>query len=547
MKIALAQLNYHIGNFENNISKIINAVKKAKQNKVDIVVFAELAVSGYPPRDFLEFTDFINKCENAIQQIAKECTGIAAIIGAPSKNVEGKGKRLYNSAFFITDGKIQKIINKTLLPNYDIFDEYRYFEPNKKFELVEYKNKKIAVTICEDIWNISDVPLYTVNPMDELIKLNPDFMINISASPFHYDQPEIRREILIKHTQKYKLPLFYVSHVGAQTEMLFDGNSMVLNSDGEIIDELKYFYEDFKIFNVDDIQNKKYEFQNISKIELIHEGLVMGVKNYFQKLGFQKAILGLSGGIDSAVTLVIAEKALGKENIKALLMPSKFSSEHSINDAKELAENLGVDYEIINIENDFKSVNKTLEPYFKNLPFNIAEENIQARLRGLILMAFTNKFGYILLNTSNKSEMAVGYGTLYGDMCGGLSVLGDVYKTQVFELASFINKNKIVIPVNTITKPPSAELQPNQKDSDSLPDYEILDKILFQYIEKRLSPKELINMGFDEKIVRKTLKLVNTNEYKRNQAPPVLRISAKAFGMGRRMPIVGKYLSWNIN
>ena len=543
MKIALAQLNYHIGNFESNISKIIKAVKKAKQNKVDIVVFAELAVSGYPARDFLEFTDFINKCENAIQQIAKECTGIAAIIGAPSKNVEGKGKNLYNSAYFITDGKIQKVINKTLLPNYDIFDEYRYFEPNKKFELVEYKNKKIAVTICEDIWNISDVPLYTVNPMDELIKLNPDFMINISASPFHYEQPEIRREILIKNTHKYKLPLFYVSHVGAQTEMLFDGNSMALNSDGEIIDELKYFDEDFKIFDVDDIQNKKYEFQNISKIELIHEGLVMGVKNYFQKLGFQKAILGLSGGIDSAVTLVIAERALGKENLKALLMPSKFSSDHSINDAKELAENLGVDYEIINIENDFKSVNKTLEPYFKNLPFNIAEENIQARLRGLILMAFTNKFGYILLNTSNKSEMAVGYGTLYGDMCGGLSVLGDVYKTQVFELADFINKNKIVIPENTITKPPSAELRPNQKDSDSLPDYEILDKILFQYIEKRLSPKELINMGFDENIVRKILKLVNTNEYKRNQAPPVLRISAKAFGMGRRMPIAGKYLS----
>jgi len=547
MKIALAQLNYHIGNFENNISKIIKAVKKAKQNKVDIVVFAELAVSGYPPRDFLEFTDFINKCENAIQQIAKECTGISAIIGAPSKNIEGKGKNLYNSAFFIADGKIQKIIHKTLLPNYDIFDEYRYFEPNKKFELVEYKNKKIAVTICEDIWNISDVPLYTVNPMDELIKLAPDLMINISASPFHYEQPEIRREILIKNTQKYKLPLFYVSHVGAQTEMLFDGNSMALNSNGKIIDELKYFDEDFKVFDVDDIQNKKYEFQNISKIELIHEGLVMGVKNYFQKLGFQKAILGLSGGIDSAVTLVIAEKALGKENIKALLMPSKFSSEHSINDAKELAEYLGVDYEIINIENDFKSVNKTLEPYFKNLPFNIAEENIQARLRGLILMAFTNKFGYILLNTSNKSEMAVGYGTLYGDMCGGLSVLGDVYKTQVFELADFINKNKIVIPENTITKPPSAELRPNQKDSDSLPDYEILDKILFQYIEKRLSPKELINMGFDENIVRKTLKLVNTNEYKRNQAPPVLRISAKAFGMGRRMPIVGKYLSWNTN
>ena len=545
MKIALSQLNYHIGNFESNIQKITDSIRKAKSENVDLIVFSELAISGYPPRDFLEFDDFINKCLSAIEAIAKECENIAAIIGSPSINNDGKGKPLYNSAFYLKSGKVDKIIHKTLLPNYDIFDEYRYFEPNKKFELIECAGNKIALTICEDIWDITSNPLYTSNPMDELEKLNPDLMINIAASPFNYEQAKIRKKILKDNTGKYKIPLFYVNHVGAQTEILFDGGSLAINSTGEIIEELNYFDEDFVIIDSSEMQKNESEKQRVetSKIQLIHDALVMGIKNYFQKLGFTKAILGLSGGIDSALTLVLAQRALGSENVNVILLPSEYSSEHSINDAKELAENINVNYEIINIEDSYNSFEATLKPYFKNLPFNTTQENLQARIRAVILMAFSNKFGHILLNTSNKSEAAVGYGTLYGDMCGGLSVLGDVYKTEVFELAYYINKESEVIPINSITKPPSAELRPNQKDSDSLPDYEILDKILYQYIELRKGPSEIIKMGFDKRIVDKTLKLVNINEYKRFQTSPVLRVSTKAFGMGRRMPIVGKYLS----
>ena len=546
MKIALAQINYFIGNFESNVSKIKNAIKKAKQQKADLIIFAELAVSGYPPRDFLEFDDFIENCNLAIKSIAKECTDIAAIIGSPVFNPGYQGKGLYNSAIFICDGKVKSNHHKSLLPNYDIFDEYRYFEPNKEFNVINYKGYKIALTICEDLWNIGNDPMYTINPMDELYKQNPDFIVNIAASPFNYNQAEIRKSILTQNSIKYKLPLFYVNHVGAQTELLFDGGSLVINKKGKIIDELKYFKEDFKIYDlksINDIKQKIINPQKADKIALIHDALLMGVKNYFEKLGFKKAILGLSGGIDSAVTLAIAAKALGNENIYPVLLPSEFSSSHSIDDALQLARNIGCEYDIINIEEIYHSFNNSLNPFFKDLPFDLTEENIQARARGVILMALSNKFGYILLNTSNKSEAAVGYGTLYGDMNGGLSVLGDVYKTEVFQLANHINRSKEIIPVNTIEKPPSAELRPNQKDSDFLPDYEILDKILYQYIELRKGPKELINQGFDEEIVKKTLKLVNTNEYKRYQAPPILRVSPKAFGIGRRMPIVAKYLS----
>ena len=551
MKIALAQLNYHIGNFDSNIQKVLHSVRKAKKQKADLVVFAELAVSGYPPRDFLDFHDFIERCNDAISVIANECVGIAVIVGGPSFNSHPKGKHLYNTAFFLEDGNIKNTVHKTLLPNYDVFDEYRYFEPNREFNLITLKDKKIAVTICEDLWNISNDPLYVVNPMDELAKQKPDFIINIAASPFHYAQSEVRKDILKKNAVKYKLPVFYVNHVGAQTELLFDGGSIAIDADGNIVEELNYFEEDFKIFELplsktDNTPRQKSQspVPNLqSPIPLIHDALVMGIRNYFQKLGFTKAVLGLSGGIDSAVTLVLAAKALGNENVKAVLMPSQFSSEHSIKDAKDLAKNLKVSYEIINIEEAYHSFEKTLKPVFKDLPFDLAEENIQARIRAVILMALTNKFGYILLNTSNKSEAAVGYGTLYGDMCGGISVLGDVYKTQVYELAEFINKDTVIIPQNTIAKPPSAELRPNQKDADSLPQYEILDKILFEYIEHFKGPNDLINMGFDETMVKKVLKLVNTNEYKRYQTPPILRISPKAFGMGRRMPIVAKYLS----
>ncbi len=543
MKIALAQLNYHIGNFASNETKIKTTIKKAQSQGADLVVFAELAVSGYPPRDFLEFDDFIEKCQLMTKNIAKECTNIAAIIGLPTRNASEKGKPLFNSAAFLSDGKIQQITNKSLLPNYDIFDEYRYFEPNKEFSCIDFKGKKIALTICEDLWNIGDDPLYTINPMDELMEGKPDLMINIAASPFHHDQREIRKDILKKNVEKYKIPLFYVNHVGAQTELLFDGGSLVMNEKAETVGELAYFEEDFKIFDTEDLVAEKTSQTSPDKMELIHDALVMGIRNYFEKLGFKKAILGLSGGIDSAVTLALAVRALGAENVMSVLLPSQYSSDHSIKDAEDLAKNLGSPYEIIPIKNIYDAFEKELETQFKGLPFGIAEENIQARSRGVLLMALSNKFGYILLNTSNKSEAAVGYGTLYGDMNGGLSVIGDVYKIDVFSLARYINKDEEVIPWNTITKPPSAELRPDQKDSDSLPDYDILDEILFQYIEKRKGPKELVEMGFDEPLVRRILKLVNTNEYKRYQTPPILRVSSKAFGMGRRIPIVARYLS----
>jgi NAD+ synthase (glutamine-hydrolysing) len=545
MKIALAQINYHIGNFESNTHKIIEKIDNAEKAGANLIVFAELAISGYPPRDFLEFRDFVEQCEKSIDLIARRCVKIAAIIGFPSFNDAEKGKPLFNSAAFLFEGVVKSLTNKTLLPNYDIFDEYRYFEPNNIFKVINFKGNNIALTICEDLWNVQDNPLYNINPMDELIGQNPDIIINIAASPFNYHQTKQRKEVLKRNAVKYNLPLIYVNHVGAQTELLFDGGSLVMSSTGNIVGELNYFKEDFNIFDIDDIKNNAQVTDpnsEHSEIESIYNALVMGVRNYFQKLGFDKAILGLSGGIDSALTSAIAAKALGSDNVYNVLLPSRFSSKHSVDDSIKLADNLKMPYDIIKIEDAVKSFESTLSPFFNDTPFGITEENLQARTRGVILMALSNKFGYILLNTSNKSEAAVGYGTLYGDMNGGLSVIGDVYKTQAYELAKFINRNGEVIPVNIINKPPSAELRPDQKDSDSLPDYEVLDEILFQYIEHRKGPREIIEMGFDKKMVDRILKLVNINEYKRYQTPPTLRISSKAFGMGRRMPIVAKYL-----
>lgn len=548
MKIALAQLNYHIGNFEGNISKIKAAIQRAKAAGAHLVVFAELAVSGYPPRDFLEFDDFIDKCLSAVDEIAKHCKGIAAIVGAPTRNPDFLGKDLFNSAFFLTEGKVRNIRHKTLLPNYDVFDEYRYFEPNKKWDIISYKGQNIALTICEDLWNVGNNPLYIINPMDELIAKEPDLIINIAASPFNYDQYATRTGILRENAKRYNLPLIYVNHVGAQTELLFDGGSLVVDAKGKVITELSCFEEDFSVIDTTQLaatatgrQTDKYPKDHI-KTGLIYDALVMGIRNYFQKLGFTKAILGLSGGIDSAVTHVLAVEALGKDNVMPVLMPSQFSSEHSLTDSLELVKNTGTPHRIINIHDAYQIFDQTLKPIFNDTKFGLTQENLQARIRGVYLMALSNKHGYILLNTSNKSEAAVGYSTLYGDMNGGLSVLGDVYKTEVYELANYINMHQEVIPHSIISKPPSAELRPNQKDSDSLPDYSILDQILYQYIELRKGPKELIALGFDEALVRRTLKLVNTSEYKRHQTPPILRISPKAFGMGRRMPIVAKYL-----
>lgn len=552
MKIALAQLNYHIGNFEENTSKIINQIHKAKADKVDLLVFSELAVCGYPPQDLLEKKSFIEQNEIAIEEIASACTEeIGVVIGAPTLNNHQKGKRLYNSALFLNNGKVEFIQNKTLLPTYDIFDEHRYFEPNEKFNVIEFKGEKIAITICEDLWDFQPVEndfaksqLYSITPMEKLSEYKPDLILNIAASPFSYTKIWGRKNIFIRNAKQYGLPVFNVNQVGAQTELIFDGGSLVVNPDGTIADEMNLFAEDYRIYDLEEIRSckiKKSIDEDPNVISKIHDSLILGVRDYFNKMGFKKATLGLSGGIDSAVALVIAARALGPENIRVLLLPSKYSSEHSITDAKDLAENLGVHYDIIKIQTVVDSFNNSLSSIFEGKTEDITEENIQARARGTILMALSNKFGHILLNTSNKSEAAVGYSTLYGDMNGGLSVLGDVYKTDVFKLSHFINKDSEVIPKNTITKPPSAELRPDQKDSDSLPNYDILDKILFSYIELQKPIEEIIEEGFDEELIKKILKLVNNTEYKRYQAPPILRISSKAFGAGRRIPLVAKY------
>ncbi|KAA8478899.1 NH(3)-dependent NAD(+) synthetase [Arcticibacter tournemirensis] len=546
MKIALAQLNYHIGNFESNTQKIIQTILKAKDQGADLVVFAELAVSGYPPRDFLEFTEFIELCEASVNKITEACSDIACIIGTPTRNPRTEGKDLFNSAVFITEGKVKATVNKALLPTYDVFDEYRYFEPSAEFGCIELNGKKIALTICEDLWNINDNPLYITAPMDQLIAEGPDIMINIAASPFAYNHDDNRVKVLSDNSKKYKLPLLYVNHVGAQTEIIFDGGSFVFNEKGEMLDQLKYFEEDLRIYEFNDGKIQGLEplpYSPLPDIEQIHQGLLLGIKDYFTKSGFSKAVLGLSGGIDSAVVCALAAEALGAENVMAVLMPSKYSTDHSIQDALDLVENLGCQHHIVAIKEAADAFEHMLEPAFKGLPFNVAEENIQARCRAIVVMAFSNKFGYILLNTSNKSECAVGYGTLYGDMAGAISVLGDVYKTQVYQLANYINREREIIPQNTIVKPPSAELRPGQKDSDSLPDYDVLDSLLYQYVELKKSSRDIIAKGFDEELVRKVIKMVNKAEFKRYQTPPILRVSPKAFGMGRRMPIVGKYLS----
>ncbi|WP_126244297.1 NAD+ synthase [Chitinophaga rhizosphaerae] len=556
MNIFLAQQNYHIGNFEANTARIIEAIHAAEARGADLVVFSELCVCGYPPRDFLEFEDFIARSYAAIDEIRKHTQKTAVLVGGPQRNPHREGKDLFNAAFFLYEGEIKQVVQKTLLPTYDVFDEYRYFEPAFEWNVIPFKGKKLAVTICEDIWNLGDNPLYRICPMDRLILQHPDVMINLSASPFDYDHDESRREIICENVKKYGLPMYYCNTVGSQTEIVFDGGSMVFDAEGQIVKQLAFFEEDMAGVELDALGKKKpnpetpttpnsvmEELVFDHNIARIKQAIVLSIGDYFKKMGFKQAILGSSGGIDSAVTLALAVEALGKENVRAILMPSPYSTEHSVDDAVALSKNLDNPYDIIRINNIYEHFLDTLEPYFKGLPFNVAEENTQSRIRGNLLMGLANKFGYILLNTSNKSELSTGYGTLYGDMAGGLSVLGDLYKTQVYALARYINREKEIIPVNIIDKAPSAELRPNQKDSDSLPDYTILDRILYQYIERRQGPKEIVAKGFDEALVARTLKMVNTNEYKRNQFCPIVRVSSKAFGIGRRVPIVGKYLS----
>lgn len=558
MKIFLAQQNYHIGNFKANTEKIIHAIREAQQQGGDLVVFTELAVCGYPPRDFLEFEDFIDEIENAIDIIKNETAEIAVLIGAPARNPRPEGKDLFNSVYYLYQKEIKQVIHKTLLPNYDVFDEYRYFEPAFEWNCIELNGVKIAVTICEDIWDLTANPMYRQNPMDVLIRQKSDLMINLSASPFDYTHAEDRLAIVKRNVLRYSLPMIYCNTVGSQTEIVFDGGSIVCDQEGNLVKQLPFFeeslqaitwngntFEEQMIKASGDLPSEESAPSTFSpgmNIDRVHDALVMGIKQYFEKMGFNKAIVASSGGIDSAVTLALACSALGSENVQALLMPSQFSTAHSVSDAEQLSQNLGNPYDIVPIKSIFETMEDSLKTIFRGTTFNVAEENMQSRIRGNLAMALANKFNYILLNTSNKSELATGYGTLYGDMAGGLGILGDVYKMQVYALARYINRDKAIIPGNIITKAPSAELRPDQKDSDSLPPYEILDAVLYQYIECRQGPQEIIKQGFESDLVHRILTMVNRNEYKRNQFCPIIRISPKAFGIGRRIPIVAKYL-----
>ncbi len=560
MKICIAQQNYQIGNFEQNTQQMLSAIEAAKKQGADLILFSEMSVCGYPARDFVEFNDFITKCYAQVAIIQEAADTIGVLIGSPARNPNKKGKDLFNAAFFLYDKKIIAEVHKTLLPTYDVFDENRYFEAADDWKVVPFKGKKIAITICEDIWNLGDNPLYRICPMDKMMDQSPDILLNLSASPFDYTHDEDRKATIKANVLKYKIPLFYCNAVGSQTEIVFDGGSFAFDKQANLCGALPMFESAMEIFECTEegminapiiepaarVPNKELNpltLEPALNIDQVYKALVLGVKDYFTKMGFTKAIIGSSGGIDSAVTLVIACEALGAENVRAILMPSTYSTSHSVDDAVALSKNLQNPYDTVAIKEVYESFLNTLKPLFKDLPFSLAEENIQSRSRGNILMAIANKFGYVLLNTSNKSELATGYGTLYGDMAGGLGVLGDCYKMQVYELAKYINRSKEIIPENIIAKAPSAELRPDQKDSDSLPAYEILDQILFQYIEKRADPSSIKALGFDSALVDKTLKMVNTNEYKRNQFCPIIRISPKAFGVGRRVPIVAKYLN----
>ncbi len=552
IRIALAQLNYKIGDFENNKNKIIGEIEKAANAGADLVVFSELAICGYPPLDMLTREAFVKEAIQAIHDIARYCIGIAAIVGGPSINPGSKGKLLFNSAWLLSEGTAKPVVHKTLLPTYDVFDEYRYFQPNQSFDIINFKGKRVAITICEDIWDDRPVEqtfdrnhLYTLSPMQKLAALRPDMVINIAASPFSYHQHEIRKQVVCKKAAQYGLPIYYVNQTGANTELIFDGGSMVIDAKGNVSHRMPFFSEGLYIAQTDSFEISQQNEPDLKghalETSLIYDALVMGVRDYFHKSGLKKAIVGLSGGLDSALTATIAADALGAENVHGILMPSQYSSDHSVTDARQLAENLKIGYDIIPIKNIFTQYSDALSSTFKGCTPDITEENIQARIRGTLLMAYSNKFGHILLNTSNKSEAAVGYGTLYGDMNGGLSVLGDVYKTEAFRLARYANRDREKIPHNTIVKPPSAELRPDQKDTDSLPEYDLLDAILFRYIEQNQSHTQIIEAGFDETTVLKTIQMVNRNEHKRFQAPPILRISGKAFGFGRLMPLVATY------
>jgi NAD+ synthase (glutamine-hydrolysing) len=544
MKIALAQINTTVGDLRGNCARILEFYRRGVEAGATLVLTPEMAVTGYPPRDLLAKRRFVADNLQALDELAAGIGDTALLVGYVDVNPTRPGKDYFNAAALIHRGRIVARRFKTLLPTYDVFDEDRYFQPAESNAAAEFAGQKMGLTICEDIWNDKDygrVPYYQRDPVVDLVKAGAGLLLNISASPYHLGKEQLRHEMLSGVAAKHRVPLAYCNLVGGNDELIFDGNSMVFDASGKLVARGAAFGEDLLV--VDLAAAKPIVFEPQAQVAALHDALVLGLCDYVRKCGFKSVVLGLSGGIDSAVTACLAVDALGAENVMGVSMPSQFSSQGSIDDARELAKNLGIRWEVVPIQDAFQTLKASFKDLFKGLPEDTTEENMQARIRGTTLMAISNKFGHLLLTTGNKSEVAVGYCTLYGDMNGGLGVIADVPKTMIYELARFINRQHPVVPDASITKPPSAELRPNQTDQDSLPPYDVLDAILVRYVEQTKSAAEIIaETKFDEKLVRDIVRKIDLNEYKRKQAPPCLRVTTKAFGIGRRVPIAQRYI-----
>jgi len=546
MKIGLAQINTTVGDLHNNEARIVRAYQELVSQGAEYVVFPELVVTGYPPRDLLFKQKFVPDNLDTLQRIASQTGTVPAILGYVDLNDESAGRRFHNAAAVCFDGNVQETGYKCLLPTYDVFDEDRYFQAAIEPLVFKHNGRTIAVTICEDIWTSPEVAprqLYSVSPTEFLKGQSLDLHLNLSASPWHIEKTHLRRKLISDTSQKLECPSVYVNAIGGNDELIFDGRSMVSTAQGEIIAGLSGFAEELRVVDLGS-QTKliEHSFEQ-SELQDVEDALVLGLRDYVHKCGFRKALIGLSGGIDSAVTAALAVKALGKENVTGIALPSAISSDHSKSDAEKLAQNLGIEFHMLPIAGGVEASEATLEPLIGHTEKDVTEENIQARSRGLLLMALSNKFGALLLTTGNKSELSVGYCTLYGDMCGGLAVISDLPKVKVFELARHMNRDGELIPVNTIEKPPSAELRPDQKDEDSLPPYDILDGILKAYVEEGMSSKDIVALGYEADVVKDIIRKVDLNEYKRKQAAPGLKLTPLAFGVGRRIPIVQKYVS----
>ena len=546
MKITLAQLNPTVGDIRGNLAKVRQTLSQCSKDSPDLVVFPELFLVGYPPRDLLERPSFIARTDEAIRELSEVSqkypqTGI--IVGAPQPGQLSTGKGLHNSALLIHQGRLLFTQHKSLLPTYDVFDEARYFDPAADDPVVEFKGQILGLSICEDAWNDPTLwhpPTYSYDPIEVLAEKGANLIINIAASPFHRGKEKLRYDIVRSHATKHRIPFLFVNQVGANDELIFDGRSICLDGAGDLIAILPPFVEQVETISVNGTGIRD-PYVPQEEIASVHQALVLGVRDYMDKCGFSSAILGLSGGIDSAVTCCIAVEAIGAENVVAVTMPGPYSSTGSIEDSRKLAENLAIRFEVIPISPAYEAYIKSLQDHFKGREPDITEENIQARIRGNILMALSNKFGHLVLSTGNKSELAVGYCTLYGDMSGGLSVIADVPKTMVYELAQYMNRDSNRIPQEIINKPPSAELRENQTDQDTLPPYEALDQILHYYVDEHYSMADLLQHNFDPETVEWVIRTVDRNEYKRRQAVPGLKVTSKAFGMGRRMPIAAKF------